>query len=226
MAGLRDRQKARRREAIMAAAAKLFQERGFERATMEEIAAAAELSVATVYNYFRSKGDICLAIYRADRDLVRAATDRVVADPPADPVDAICRLMEADFDTELTFIDPGAWEALIAATFAAQPRLAAAFIDDYLMRIQQFRRLLEALRDQSAIAAGADVASAAELLAGLNLWHFINGMVRMRKGGPAGGRKILDAAAKRAIRRQVHQLVAGLTRSKAAGGRARRRSST
>jgi len=120
MAGLRDRQKARRREAIMAAAARLFEERGFEQAAMEEIAATAELSVATVYNYFRSKGDICLAIYRADRDLVQAATDRVIADPPADPVDAICRLMEADFDTELAFIDAGAWEALIAAAFAAQ----------------------------------------------------------------------------------------------------------
>src|SRR5579871_6049870 len=91
MAGLRDRQKARRREAIMAAAARLFEERGFEQAAMEEIAAAAELSVATVYNYFRSKGDICLAIYRADRDLVQAATDRVIANPPADPVDAVCR---------------------------------------------------------------------------------------------------------------------------------------
>ena len=214
MAGLRDRQKARRREAIMAAAARLFEERGFERAAMDEIAAAAELSVATVYNYFPSKGDICLAIYRADRDLVQAATDRVIADPPADAVDAICRLMEADFDTELAFIDAGAWEALIAAAFAAQPRLASAFLDDNLMRMQQFRRLLEALQKRGAIAAAADIPSAAELLAGLNLWHFVKGMVRLRRGGRAAGRKILDTPAKQAIRRQVRQLLAGLAGDK------------
>jgi AcrR family transcriptional regulator len=222
MAGLRDRQKARRREAIMAAAARLFEERGFEQAAMEEIAAAAELSVATVYNYFRSKGDICLAIYRADRDLVQAATDRVIANPPADPVDAVCRLMEADFDTELAFIDAGAWEALIAAAFAAQPRLAAAFVDDSLMRVQQFSRLLEVLQKRGAVAASTDIPSAAELLAGLNLWHFINGMMRLRKGGRVAGRKLLDAAAKRAIRRQVRQLVAGLEAFGEPAGRTKR----
>lgn len=194
----------------MAAAAGLFKERGFEHAAMEEIAAAAELSVATVYNYFRSKGDICLAIYRADRDLVQAATDRVIANPPADPVDAICRLMEADFEAELAYIDAGAWEALLAAAFAAQPRLAAAFIADYAMRVGQFKRLLEAIQANRRIAAGADIRSAAELLGALNLWHFINGTIRLRAGASGASARILDAAAKRAIRRQVRQLVAGL----------------
>ena len=52
-------------------------------------------------------------------------------------------------------------------------------------------------------------ASAAELLGALNLWHFINWMAGMRSGGGDSGR-ILDSAAKRALRRQVRQLVAGL----------------
>jgi AcrR family transcriptional regulator len=210
MAGLRNRQKAERREAIMSAAVRLFNERGFERAAMEEIAERAGLSVATVYNYFRSKADICLAIYQADRELVRRATDRVIADPPADPAEAIFRLMEADFETELPFVEGGAWEALIAAAFAAQPRLAAAFVEDQVMRVVQFRRLLEVLRARGAIAAGADIASAAEILGGLNLWHFINGMVRLRAEAPEPRRRILDAAAKRALRRQVRQLMQGL----------------
>jgi len=194
----------------MSAAVRLFNERGFERAAMEEIAERAGLSVATVYNYFRSKADICLAIYQADRELVRGATDQVIADPPADPVEAVCRLMEADFETELPFVEAGAWEALIAAAFAAQPRLAAAFVEDGVMRVKQFRRLLEALRARGAIAPDADITSAAEILGGLNLSHFINGMVRLRAGAPGPRRRLLDAAAKRALRRQARQLMKGL----------------
>jgi AcrR family transcriptional regulator len=209
MVGLRDQQKQALREAIMAAAARLFRKRGFERAAMEEIAAQAGLSVATVYNYFKSKGDICLAIYRADRELVRRATDAVIAAPPKDPVEAVCRLMEADFETEVAFIDRGAWQSLFAAAFTAEPRLAAALLSDEFMRVGQFKRLLAALQERGRIAAGADLASAAELLGALNLWHFINWMAGMRSGGGDSGR-ILDSAAKRALRRQVRQLVAGL----------------
>jgi AcrR family transcriptional regulator len=209
MAGLRDRQKQERREAIMAAAARLFRKRGFERASMEEIAAHAALSVATVYNYFSSKGDICLAIYRADRELVRRATDEVIAAPLKDPVDAVCRLMEADFETEVAFIDRDAWQSLFAAAFTAEPRLAAALLGDEFMRVGQFKRLLAALQERGRIAAGADLSSAAELLGALNLWHFINWMAGMRSSGGDSGR-ILDSAAKRALRRQVRQLVAGL----------------
>jgi AcrR family transcriptional regulator len=209
MTGLRDRQKQARREAIMAAASRLFRERGFEGAAMEEIAAQAALSVATVYNYFKSKGDICLAIYRADRELVRRATDKVIADPPRDPVQAICRLMAADFETEVAFVDRDAWHSLFAATFTAEPRLAAALVDDEFMRVSQFRRLLAVLQARGALAADTDLASAAELLGALNLWHFINAMMGMRKGRRGG--PLLDAVAKRALRRQVRQLIAGLS---------------
>ena len=93
--GLRARQKEKRKQAIMEAAAKLFQAQGFNAASMEDIAEAAELSVGTVYNYFKTKAEIGLAIYQADRDLVQGATDRVIANPPADPVSAICRMMES-----------------------------------------------------------------------------------------------------------------------------------
>jgi AcrR family transcriptional regulator len=209
MVGLRDQQKQARREAIMAAAARLFRKRGFERAAMEEIAAQAGLSVATVYNYFKSKGDICLAIYRADCELVRRATDKVIADPPKDPVEAVCRLMAADFETEVAFIDRDAWQSLFAAAFTAEPRLAVALLGDEFMRVAQFKRLLAALQERGRIAAGADLASAAELLGALNLWHFINWMAGLRSGGVDRGR-ILDSAAKRALRRQVRQLMAGL----------------
>ncbi len=41
MSGLREKQKETRRQAMLAAAAKLFKEQGFAKTSMEEIAAAA-----------------------------------------------------------------------------------------------------------------------------------------------------------------------------------------
>src|SRR5262249_54674343 len=156
---LRAKQKEARRQAILGSAARLFKEKGFDQTAMEEIAAASELSVATVYNYFKTKGEICVAIYKADRDLVKAATDRVIADPPKDPVAAICKLIETDFETEVPFIDRAAWEALFAAAFQALPEpgagVAEAWAGAEIMRVDQFATLLDVLRGRGAIAVGA-----------------------------------------------------------------------
>lgn len=212
MAGLRDKQKEKRREAIMTAAAKLFKKKGFTATAMEEIAGEAELSVGTVYNYFKTKGDICLAIYRADRDLVETATNKVIANPPADPVAAIIKLMETDFETELDFVDRSIWESLLVAAFTAEPQLAGQMIDDDFKRIGQFEKLLMALKARELLGATVDVKTAAELLGALNLLYFINWVVEMRSGERAPVSNMLDAAARKKLRRQVKQLVEGLQR--------------
>jgi AcrR family transcriptional regulator len=49
---------------ILAAALELFRERGFEAATMRDIAAAANVATGAAYYYFSSKDAIVLAFYR------------------------------------------------------------------------------------------------------------------------------------------------------------------
>ena len=60
--GLRDRQKARRRDEIIAVAKDLFTRAGIDATTMADIAAAAEVSAPTVFNYFGSKDGILIAM--------------------------------------------------------------------------------------------------------------------------------------------------------------------
>lgn len=51
-----------RREQILAAAIKVFSEKGFRVAKMQEVADAAGVSNGTVYNYFPSKDELLLAL--------------------------------------------------------------------------------------------------------------------------------------------------------------------
>ncbi|HTW04989.1 MAG TPA: TetR/AcrR family transcriptional regulator [Streptosporangiaceae bacterium] len=59
--GLRERSKARRREAILRAAYELFAERGYDATTIADIAAAAEVAPRTVAMYFPTKRDIAMS---------------------------------------------------------------------------------------------------------------------------------------------------------------------
>jgi len=75
--GLRQRKKERTRQAITDAAMRMFLEHGFDNVSIIKIAAAAEVSVQTVYNYFPAKAD--LVFDEADQiisDLQRAVRHR------------------------------------------------------------------------------------------------------------------------------------------------------
>ena len=63
---LRERQKTRRRADILAAGRALFNRQGFSATSMEAIAEAAEVGIATVYNYFGTKGRLLADILQPD----------------------------------------------------------------------------------------------------------------------------------------------------------------
>ncbi|HEX3815667.1 MAG TPA: TetR family transcriptional regulator [Mycobacteriales bacterium] len=58
--GLRERKKAKTRVAIQQHAMRLFSEQGYAVTTVDQIAAAAEISPSTFFRYFRTKEDVVL----------------------------------------------------------------------------------------------------------------------------------------------------------------------
>jgi AcrR family transcriptional regulator len=80
--GLRERKKEQTRQAIREAALRLFSERGFHGVTIAEIADQANVSVATVFNYFPTTEDLVYSGMEAFEDeLLRAIRERPAGEP-------------------------------------------------------------------------------------------------------------------------------------------------
>ena len=75
--GLRERKKLRTRRLIAETAVRLFAERGFDAVPVAAIARAAEVSEATVFNYFPTKEDLVYQGMEAfEAELLAAVRDR------------------------------------------------------------------------------------------------------------------------------------------------------
>src|SRR2546430_7497577 len=116
--GLRERKKARTRQAIADAAARLFAERGYEQVARSDVAREAEVSEQTVYNYCRTKDQLV-----TDRDqLVQDELSRLIRPraPGTTPAAAIREFVLNDVEG-LRRIPAGQWRGEIGFLAAISP---------------------------------------------------------------------------------------------------------
>ncbi|MFB8349785.1 TetR/AcrR family transcriptional regulator [Streptomyces niveus] len=88
--GLRERKKLKTRVAIREATYRLIDEQGYETTTIEQIAAAAEVSPSTVFRYFPAKEDIVLTDGFAPV-MDAAVRARPAGEPPLEAVRSVLR---------------------------------------------------------------------------------------------------------------------------------------
>jgi AcrR family transcriptional regulator len=122
--GLRERKKARTRATIQEHALRLFREQGYEATTVEQIAAAAEVSPSTFFRYFGTKEDV--VIYDALDPVLIAAWRAQPAE--LGPVEAIRRAMKQVFGR----LTPAEFEDMMerGRLVYEVPELRLAMIDD------------------------------------------------------------------------------------------------
>ncbi|MFJ4470866.1 TetR family transcriptional regulator [Streptomyces sp. NPDC089424] len=80
--GLRERKKQRTRDALLRAAVELFTTRGYDHTTVDEIAAAVDVSQRTFFRYFSGKEEAALAL---ETMTVAHFVEAVRARPPHEP---------------------------------------------------------------------------------------------------------------------------------------------
>jgi AcrR family transcriptional regulator len=94
----KEREKERRRQQIMVAAKRVFSEKGFNKATMEDIAQEAELSPGTLYLYFKNKEELYASLSLRILQYLLLRIEHVNAMKQASPDEKLKALMEAMYD--------------------------------------------------------------------------------------------------------------------------------
>jgi len=195
-----------RPRALMASAMKLLLERGYGRVGLDEVAADAGVSKATIYHYFSSKDDLLtqsLSQRMAER---RGAIERQLA-AEGGPAGDRLRTFLIDFWNRAVTPQAGLWQQMLTTEIAADaPEVFAAWARGVVARWRSVERLIregqrrgEFCRDVNARIAARSVLSALSYQA-LHHVHF-----RMHRYAPYASTRLCSAI--------IDEFLRGLRRS-------------
>ena len=127
---LRERKKARTRASIREHALRLFRDQGYDATTVEQIAAAAEVSPSTFFRYFPTKEDVVLRDNLDDR--MFEAFER--QPPSMTPIAALRAAIREGIAT----LTPAEWEEFreASALGLAVPEVRARMMDELTRTIE------------------------------------------------------------------------------------------
>ena len=173
MTGLREQQKQARRDAIFRAAARLFADQGYAATTVEDVAAAAAVSVPTLYAYVSSKAGLIVALYAHDRAQIDARKQAIIDRPGRDPERAILAMLMTELKSGQDYLGHDVWREIVATSIrrggdyqAGLDRLNRQVFDEPV------ERLLRELQRRGLIDASVQLSDAVATLSDLVLAVF------------------------------------------------------
>jgi AcrR family transcriptional regulator len=172
----RARERAQRREQILAAARHLLLTRGIDRTTITNIAARVELSAATLYTYFPSKEVIMAALSAEGVDLLYTSAASA-CQSCGDPRRRLRRLARAYLDFSIDHRDY--FDMINYFMASPKPVFSEALKVSSDMEGEKIIDLVEA-----AMAAGMDAGFFRRRdarSAALVFWGALNGVIQLRK---------------------------------------------
>jgi len=165
--GLRERKKQKTRWAIQEHALRLFAEQGYDATTIDQIAAAAEISPSTFFRYFPTKEDLVIA--DEYDDLLVEGLRRQPPEVP--PLRAVREVMSATLRQMAPEERVRVWER--TRLTMSVPALRARSLENFLTTTSVFRAVFSERTGRGAddfelrVLAGAVVGA---LVAALELW--------------------------------------------------------
>lgn len=174
MTGLREKQKAIRHDRIIDAATRLFREQGYDNVKMEAIAAAAEVAIGTIYNYYRNKGDLLVAIVSIEVEEVLRQGEQVIADPPRSAEDAVDALVGGYVEHSLHYLSKEMWrQAMAISTIQPESPFGETYAELDVALARQTCALLEKLQALGSLSPEADAEALGELIFNNTNMNFI-----------------------------------------------------
>jgi len=194
--GRRERNKREKRDRILAAATALFEERGFENVTTQQIADRADIGAGTLFRYAASKGELFLMVYNA-RFAAAVSEGETLSALSDDPASAVCALVEPVLVWAAGFSDSADYQRALLFGAASEPYRAEG--------LAVVKRLEDGIAARLVAYDGATVRPQDAARAARSVFAILNLLLvqPLNELHP-------DTDPRRELRAQITQIVAGL----------------
>lgn len=171
-----------RRQQILTAAASVFAEKGFDRATIGDVARAAGMADGSIYNYFDDKQDLLVHLpHQFLQPPIQAVQAAVTADPTPDP-EVILRTVAQNIVNVVTQN-----RELTRVLFTTVPLMDEKLRAEYLRQVplyavEALESYIKAMQTAGVFRSDLDPTIAARILPGMMLFFLLVQEILMPPG--------------------------------------------
>ena len=170
MLGVRQSRKQATRERVLAAARDLFQEVGYDEATIRLIAERAGVSVGSVFTTFSGKAEILSQVMDERLDNLYAELDQVFPHLRGPTVDRLCSIMAVHYGFEMRRLN--LFVAYIGASYGWVPREGVIPLGRNARLQAMLRDTLRSGMERRDVRPDADVETFIDTLLAAYIWNY------------------------------------------------------